>query len=460
MIPDFWTARVEAYLAKILGQAVELPVPQTRVDRFLAKIAGESVALPAPQARVELYLAKIAGESVELPIPQTRVELYLAKKAGMDVDLPAEPQTRLEAYLAEWAGEPSGQWKTVTGSLIHITDALASPVNALSVNIDPVQSGTGDPSPDNVRPISGWTGAKVNRTGKNLLRLIESEMTSSGWDKRFPFSIKAGTYTFSCQNQFGATAEKLGVGLRFLDSDGNVVRSAWASDYNFGNTIMSGQISFTAEQAAQIVKISMTPRASGLSYQEIMDGQLMLEVGETATAYEAYSGTTIPITFPTPPGTVYGGTLDVTTGVLTVKRAIHAFTGDENIALTQTGTYGYRIGFRLDDGRPPTTAQRTDFICNIMTPNSNVTQQVEYMPGSALLYKSNAKCYMMCVVPLEYNSQTKAKNYLLANGFEVCYPLATPVTYQLTASEVSTLLGENNIWADTGDTTVTYLGGG
>ena len=41
-------------------------------------------------------------------------------------------------------------------------------------------------------------------------------------------------------------------------------------------------------------------------------------------------------------------------------------------------------------------------------------------------------------------------------GAQVVYALATPVTYQLTAQEVRTLLGANNIWADTGDTTVQY----
>lgn len=39
-------------------------------------------------------------------------------------------------------------------------------------------------------------------------------------------------------------------------------------------------------------------------------------------------------------------------------------------------------------------------------------------------------------------------------GAEVCYKLATPVTYQLTPTEVKSLLGVNNIWADTGEVDV------
>lgn len=42
------------------------------------------------------------------------------------------------------------------------------------------------------------------------------------------------------------------------------------------------------------------------------------------------------------------------------------------------------------------------------------------------------------------------------NGVYLVYPLATPITYQLTPTEVTTLLGMNNIWADTGDVKVWY----
>ena len=42
------------------------------------------------------------------------------------------------------------------------------------------------------------------------------------------------------------------------------------------------------------------------------------------------------------------------------------------------------------------------------------------------------------------------------SDMEIVYTLATPVTYQLTAPQVRTLLGLNNIWADTGDIAVEY----
>ena len=47
---------------------------------------------------------------------------------------------------------------------------------------------------------------------------------------------------------------------------------------------------------------------------------------------------------------------------------------------------------------------------------------------------------------------------MLANTpLQVVALLATPIEYTLTPTEVTTLLGENNIWADTGEITeLTY----
>lgn len=47
---------------------------------------------------------------------------------------------------------------------------MATKLKNLKVYFSPVQSGSGDPSPDNVRPISGHTGLAVKQAGVNLLQ--------------------------------------------------------------------------------------------------------------------------------------------------------------------------------------------------------------------------------------------------------------------------------------------------
>ena len=108
------TTRIEAFLAKICGEDVELPEPQTESELYLANIAGGSHDLPAPSSRTTLFLAKILGQDVELPEPQSRTDFFLANVAGGDYELP-EASTPIEALLAQWAGPnlPDGYKKLI-----------------------------------------------------------------------------------------------------------------------------------------------------------------------------------------------------------------------------------------------------------------------------------------------------------------------------------------------------------
>lgn len=50
---------------------------------------------------------------------------------------------------------------TGSGSLITFESAFEKPLSSLLVTLTPTQSGEGDPSPTNIRPISGWSGANI-----------------------------------------------------------------------------------------------------------------------------------------------------------------------------------------------------------------------------------------------------------------------------------------------------------
>ena len=60
----------------------------------------------------------------------------------------------------------------------------------------------------------------------------------------------------------------------------------------------------------------------------------------------------------------------------------------------------------------------------------------------------------MYIRDLAYSDTTSFRAAM--NGVQICYYLATPIEVQLTPTEITTLLGTNNIFADCGDTTVDY----
>ena len=213
---------------------------------------------------------------------------------------------------------------TASGSAISITDgADGLPVKSLVVDIEPVQSGSGDPSPDNVRAINGWTGAQIT-----------------------------------------------------VNSD------------------------------------------------------------------------VISITFPTEAGTVYGGTLDVTNGVLTVDRAmVTVSTSTGTLRNNGQSSITTRAFFTPNLAKLP---GMTDFISDRFAIISSA-DAVGKMAGRTTA--GAVEFYLPVSVP---NTAAGVQSWFAENATQLVYPLANPVTYQLAPQEVTTLLGNNTIYADTGDVTVIY----
>jgi hypothetical protein len=71
---------------------------------------------------------------------------------------------RLLANNLMGAEEKTVDWTPV----ISVSDALAKPVVDFSIKITAKQTGTGDPSPTNIRDLDGWTGANISVNGSTV----------------------------------------------------------------------------------------------------------------------------------------------------------------------------------------------------------------------------------------------------------------------------------------------------
>ena len=61
------------------------------------------------------------------------------------------------------------QLKALTpGAIASFNDGQALPLTKLLIDIEPVQARSGDPSPNNERPIYGWSACNINDTGTNV----------------------------------------------------------------------------------------------------------------------------------------------------------------------------------------------------------------------------------------------------------------------------------------------------
>ena len=350
------------------------------------------------------------------------------------------------------------------GSIISTKKALAMPVKSLVVAIEPVQSGSGDPSLDNVRPISGWTGANVCRMGKNLVN-ISGFTFSKANDKRtdtttYNIAFPSGTYTLSAN----------------ISGNGRVYAHATSLNgkVRYGDGILP--LTFTTDEThggfARIYIYMPQNDYDNDKFAEV--NNIQLELGSTATAYAPYTGTTYPISWQSEAGTVYGGSLDVTTGLLTVTHKIleldgvtsgKRFGGKSSLATADQYLLNTPDGWTFD-------ADRNRYVTDEEADAYGLRCSVGEYYGTWTVFESKY-CYTAYIDPprlhmrinflksMGIDTIAKANEwaaglYAAGTPCQFIYPIATPQTYQLSPTEVELLLGDNNIWADTGDITMKF----
>lgn len=183
--------------------------------------------------------------------------------------------------------------------------------------------------------------------------------------------------------------------------------------------------------------------AYGTTYQN----DISINNPSTDTAYHAYTGTTVTIALGQ---TVYGGELDVTSGVLTITHGIYSYDGTESFNLVGEGTTGRRFTNAFSHDQKSDVGIFSHGI--LANRNIGVWGEFRVLASGYLAVLDNTSNFAT-VSDLQIYLATQYAN---GTPFQACYELAHPVTVQLTPTEIETLLGTNNIWSDTGDTTVRY----
>ena len=349
------------------------------------------------------------------------------------------------------------------------------PVRDLTVSIVPVQTGSGDPSPGNVRPISGWTGAKISCTGKNLIGGIEAaNRIAAGADT---YTIDTTSKTIAFKTIAGSGGSLLWSGDRSYSAYfpfkpntaytviGRMNKSGGTGAFGLGFTYSDGttkQFKVSDTDAQEYLVMSSDPTKTltavyvgytAANNQVVYYDTLGIYEGTLTKAdAEAFVGTVYPVSWQSEVGTVYGGTLDVTTGVLTVTHiGVDMGTIPWGRATAQVEPY---FTSSLSDAITFATGD-ADLMCSCYKPLPNmVNSTFGNSHDTNLCITGRAAKKVIMVKDTDYS--TEQAFAAAVNGQYVVYPLAEPQTVQLSATEVKTLLGNNNIWADCGNVSVDY----
>lgn len=369
------------------------------------------------------------------------------------------------------------------GPLVHIEDGgYNQPIQGMKIAINPVQSGEGDPSPDNVRPISGWAAAKITRTGMNLLPFpYVGTVTGPG-----TYSFSGVTVTVNSDGTMllnGTASANIYMNLTFdsitavpVPPVGTLLTigcEGLVPGITFINGIFTSPDFSTRRGFANLTDVR--PIVSGLeiadgdyyfrSYIQINNGTVCNNVlikpffalGNTPDAtFEQYKGEVYEVSFSSA-GTVYGGYLTYNgdgTWTLTVDHYTMTVTGADITATINLGDVIRANLVYVESGKNAT--------------GRNALAISNWLPRIAANYSGNAMGFYFDTESRVYikapnnaigiTSETSVgdrlaltKAYFDANPLLIVYPLATALSFTLTGPEVMSLLGVNNVWADCGE---------
>ena len=325
--------------------------------------------------------------------------------------------------------------KQHSGDLVSFIDGADAPFADFNVGIVAVQSGTGDPSPENERPISGWTGANIYVNNKNFVNIADSTISAAGYVLyNVAINVPKGDFVLSF-NFSGTTGSS--ASIRFDNENGNAI-------YTTSKTITIGKnaINVTLDTKASYIKIYSQSIGTYSNFQ--------IEKGSQATDYVAQSQIITNIDWEDEAGTVYGGYIKPLTGELVVTHAkciipdnlhFNQATWANNQYYSQEyifndETYMPKAVLPIDNGHAISlTTSKGNY--NIPYNSLDTGYGISITTDGRIGFSENMIDYIV--------------------GTEIVYPLATPVTYQLTPTEIRSLLGLNEVWADCGPVDVRYF---
>lgn len=324
-----------------------------------------------------------------------------------------------------------------------------------------VQEGTGTPSPENIRPISGRDAVKVERCGENLLPFGErieniykqQLMTSddllllskacAGQELTLTFSIETKNIVFDdvVEDEW---RKRIGFECHGTLADGTEVYTlqCWFIDANDELT--------KNEKKTKTLTVTMPKLASGsitFYAQNIKSGSFVaydfgIYAGTTApTTYKPYIGQTATLTLPE---TVYGGEVDAVTGEGQETWETLTLDGTEDWAIRDTFIGVYNLLSPTDNGKG---------ICT----HFNVKRSYS---GDCIIIEKNGTVYLGHALSDKYTVDTW-RAYLAAQNdagtpVQIAYKLATPTPFTATGAQpMPALAGANTVLTDADSATVT-----
>lgn len=488
------------------GDAMDVPPEVTKEAKDgVLVLAGMATGVQLASCNVEYHIleqAGIYGGSASEPTPELAAQVLQAVQDARDAAKNADQRATNAENVANSVREDADNGKFIgpvgpqgpagkdgvqiddaavsedaPWSSKHIIDMLCPPLEesgnpvvcypvagyALGVKAkwEPMQEGSGTPSPENIRPIKGRDSVKVERCGENLLKFpyatssanrnglvitsqqdgsitVNGTATADTWyvinqniEKRLPMNTPMALS--GCPA--GGSTKTYYIGL--------YLGGKWFSDSGNGNT----DVKFTTREVASRVEVSIIKGTvcNNLTFYP------KIEVGTTITPYSKYQSTTNTLTLPE---TAYGGEVDAVTGegrktwkMLTLDGTEHWIADDKVVE----GMRSYFVPNAVAVTDTPIATRSTEVCTHYRIIEYNAGVESALLSGEPYAY----------IVTNRFDSVEGLKAYLAAQHaagtpVQICYKLKTPTPFTATGAQpLPALAGVNTVLTDADSATVT-----
>lgn len=316
---------------------------------------------------------------------------------------------------------------------------------------EPTQAGTGDPSPDNIRPISGRDAVSVERCGENLLK-ITPFATAVNKGVTFEYVPDGG---IRIQGTASANTDSPTFPVRHLPPGkyygldmGTGIAASIVVQRAGKNLWLNAKCTFEIIKG-DIVKYWYMIANNGYTANTTVYPYIV--PGTTApTAYTPYRGDTLALALPS---TIYGGSLDAVTGAGQETRKLVTLDGTEEwntrTTIASSGYISYSLALPVRSITGICSHYKSLLYAAIRPQNPSGET------GCYLEYSMSA----IFNVPFETVADWKAylaAQYAAGTPVQIAYKPAKPVPFRATGAQpVPALAGCNTVLTDADSATVT-----
>ena len=306
---------------------------------------------------------------------------------------------------------------TVTGNPLTFETSSEGVASKTIITLEPIQAGSGYPSPSNVRRIEGYDRIIVAHQANFIdfsdittgyyLDADGNEVQNAGWNISNYIALDDSTL------------------ICYLMNGGSAPRGCW---YDSNKTFLS---SFSQTDGWQVLN-----KPSGASYLRLS----LWDIYSSIVYKDDPTDLSIAM-----PGTIYGGTLDVESGELVINKKIVNAKDLTWIAYS----YGYEAS--VAGSKLYSSCKSSHYV------GKNITSWSELSDGECGFAGA---VRAMRIVDASHQTDISTWNtYIANNNIKICYELDTPITYQLTPYQVQLLLGDNTVSTNGTSIQMTYNSG-